>query len=97
MNRVYAIESAVTLTGGISDHRLAVRSGLIKAVAAYLDAVISGKANPLPELGAAQEVARSLGEPITLVSGVSSCCSLPSFITAMRSPIVIASTWSCVT
>ncbi|HEY5373424.1 MAG TPA: TAT-variant-translocated molybdopterin oxidoreductase, partial [Polyangiaceae bacterium] len=55
MNRVYAIESAVTLTGGISDHRLAVRSGLIKSVAAYLDAVISAKANPLPELGAAQD------------------------------------------
>jgi MoCo/4Fe-4S cofactor protein with predicted Tat translocation signal len=55
MNRVYAIESSVTLTGGISDHRLAVRSGLIKAVAAYFDALISTKANPLPELGAAQE------------------------------------------
>ncbi|HEX3853766.1 MAG TPA: TAT-variant-translocated molybdopterin oxidoreductase [Polyangiaceae bacterium] len=55
MNRVYAIESAVTLTGGIADHRLAVRSGLIKSVAAYLDALISAKANPLPELGAAQD------------------------------------------
>src|SRR5450755_3357800 len=55
MNRVYAIESAVTLSGGISDHRLAVRSGLIKSVAAYLDAVISAKANALPELGAAQD------------------------------------------
>ena len=30
-------------------------------------------------------------------SGVSSCCNRPSFITAMRSPIVMASTWSCVT
>jgi hypothetical protein len=29
------------------------------------------------------------GEPI--------CCSTPFTITAMRSPIVIASTWSCVT
>ena len=38
MNRVYAIESCVTLTGGISDHRLALKAGLIKAVAAYLDA-----------------------------------------------------------
>jgi hypothetical protein len=29
--------------------------------------------------------------------GVSTCCSTPSRITATRSPIVIASTWSCVT
>ncbi|HEX3855217.1 MAG TPA: TAT-variant-translocated molybdopterin oxidoreductase [Polyangiaceae bacterium] len=55
MSRVYAIESAVTLTGGISDHRLALRSGAIKAVAALLDANISAKARPLPELGAAQD------------------------------------------
>jgi MoCo/4Fe-4S cofactor protein with predicted Tat translocation signal len=55
MNRVYAIESAVSLTGGISDHRLAVRSGLIKSVAAHLDALVSAKANALPELGAAQD------------------------------------------
>ncbi len=54
MNRVYAIESSVTLTGGISDHRVAVRAGAIKAVAAWLDAAISAKASPLPELGPAQ-------------------------------------------
>ena len=54
MNRVYAIESGVTLTGGVADHRLALRSSAIKAVAAFLDAEISAKANPLPELGAAQ-------------------------------------------
>ncbi len=29
--------------------------------------------------------------------GESSCCSTPSFITAMRSAMVMASTWSCVT
>jgi molybdopterin-containing oxidoreductase family iron-sulfur binding subunit len=55
MNRVYAIESSVTLTGSISDHRLALRSSAIKAVAAFLDAAISAKASPLPELGAAQD------------------------------------------
>jgi len=55
MSRVYAIESCVTLTGGISDHRLAVKATLIKSVAAYLDAVVSAKANPLPEFGAAQD------------------------------------------
>src|SRR5450432_755886 len=54
MNRVYAIESSVTLTGGISDHRLAVRSSAIKAIAAFLDATISAKASALPELGPAQ-------------------------------------------
>jgi len=55
MNRVYAIESCVTLTGGISDHRLALKATLIKPALAYLDALISAKASPLPELGAAQD------------------------------------------
>src|SRR5450432_2019538 len=55
MNRVYAIESSVTLTGSISDHRLAVRASAIKAVAASLDATISANARPLPELGPAQD------------------------------------------
>ena len=55
MSRVYAIESAVTLTGGVSDHRLALKSTLIKPVAAYLDALLSAKASALPELGAAQD------------------------------------------
>ena len=31
------------------------------------------------------------------VAGSPTCSSTPSFITATRSPIVIASTWSCVT
>ncbi|MEO6600138.1 MAG: TAT-variant-translocated molybdopterin oxidoreductase, partial [Polyangiaceae bacterium] len=35
MSRIYAIESSVSSVGGLSDHRLAVKSGLIKAVAAY--------------------------------------------------------------
>jgi molybdopterin-containing oxidoreductase family iron-sulfur binding subunit len=55
MNRVYAIESSVSLTGGVSDHRLAVKSAHVKAVLAFLDAAISAKANPLPEFGAAQD------------------------------------------
>ena len=29
--------------------------------------------------------------------GVSTCCRMPSLSSATRSPIVIASTWSCVT
>jgi MoCo/4Fe-4S cofactor protein with predicted Tat translocation signal len=55
MSRVYAIESSVTLTGSVSDHRLALKSTLIKSVAAYLDALVSAKANALPELGTAQD------------------------------------------
>ncbi|MNP36203.1 hypothetical protein D3C76_1295730 [compost metagenome] len=31
------------------------------------------------------------------LSGVSTCMMWPSFITQMRSPMVIASVWSCVT
>ena len=54
MNRVYVIESAFSGTGSTADHRLALRSEQIKAVAAFLDAEISAKANPLPEYGAAQ-------------------------------------------
>ena len=30
-------------------------------------------------------------------SGVPTCCRTPAFMTAIRSPIVIASIWSCVT
>jgi MoCo/4Fe-4S cofactor protein with predicted Tat translocation signal len=65
MNRVYAIESSVSLTGGVSDHRLALKSTHIKAVTAFLDAAISAKANPLPELGSAQDkpVAEFLKDP----------------------------------
>ena len=36
MNRIYAIESHVSLLGGIADHRLPLRAELIKAVAAAL-------------------------------------------------------------
>jgi len=54
MNRLYVIESAFSNTGAISDHRLALRSEQIKAVAALLDSLISAKASPLPEYGAGQ-------------------------------------------
>jgi molybdopterin-containing oxidoreductase family iron-sulfur binding subunit len=54
MNRLYVIESAFSNTGATADHRLALRSEQIKAVAAFLDAEISAKANALPEQGAAQ-------------------------------------------
>ncbi len=54
MNRLYVIESAFSSTGAISDHRLALRSEQIKAVAVFLDAAISAKAAPLPEQGGGQ-------------------------------------------
>ncbi len=54
MSRLYAIESSQSFAGALADHRLALRSELIKAVAAYLDAEISAKAQPLPEAGPAQ-------------------------------------------
>jgi molybdopterin-containing oxidoreductase family iron-sulfur binding subunit len=54
MNRLYSIESAFSMTGGMADHRLPLRSELIKAVAAALDASISSKVSPAAELGPAQ-------------------------------------------
>ena len=54
MNRLYVIESAYSMTGGIADHRLPLRSELVKAVAAALDAGVSGKASPAAELGSPQ-------------------------------------------
>lgn len=54
MSRIYAIESAFTELGSLADHRLCVRSAQIKAVCAYLDQEISGRARPLPEHGPAQ-------------------------------------------
>jgi Fe-S-cluster-containing dehydrogenase component len=54
MNRLYVIESAYSMTGGVADHRLPLRSELVKAVAAALDASISAKVPLSPELGAAQ-------------------------------------------
>ncbi|HYQ16243.1 MAG TPA: TAT-variant-translocated molybdopterin oxidoreductase, partial [Polyangiaceae bacterium] len=54
MNRLYVIESCFSGAGASADHRLALRSEQIKAVAAYLDAAISAKASALPEQGAAQ-------------------------------------------
>ncbi|HEX4340198.1 MAG TPA: TAT-variant-translocated molybdopterin oxidoreductase [Polyangiaceae bacterium] len=54
MSRLYIIESAYSMTGGVADHRLPLRSEFVKAVAAALDAGISGKGSPSAEMGPAQ-------------------------------------------
>ncbi len=54
MNRVYAVESTLSLIGVTADHRLPLRSELIKAVAAALDADLSAELNPGSGLGVAQ-------------------------------------------
>lgn len=65
MNRLYVVESAFTMTGGIADHRLMLRSELIKAVAAALDAGISAKAAPPADIGPpqARPAAQFLDDP----------------------------------
>ena len=40
---------------------------------------------------------KALAGPSYSAVGVSTCWIVPSFSTQMRSPIVMASTWSCVT
>jgi molybdopterin-containing oxidoreductase family iron-sulfur binding subunit len=54
MNRLYVIESKFTVTGGIADHRLALRSELVKTVAVALDASIGPKAGAAADSGPAQ-------------------------------------------
>ncbi len=42
MNRVYAVEPALSTIGGVADHRLALRATQIRAFAAALDAKLGG-------------------------------------------------------
>jgi MoCo/4Fe-4S cofactor protein with predicted Tat translocation signal len=42
MNRLYAVESSVTLTGAMADHRLAIKSGEIESLGHDLAAAING-------------------------------------------------------
>jgi molybdopterin-containing oxidoreductase family iron-sulfur binding subunit len=44
MSRLYAIESAYTVTGAAADHRIAVRPSALETVAAAVAAVVSGDA-----------------------------------------------------
>jgi MoCo/4Fe-4S cofactor protein with predicted Tat translocation signal len=42
MNRLYAVESSVTLTGAMADHRLAIKSGEIEALGHDIAAALNG-------------------------------------------------------
>ena len=44
MSRLYAIDSAYSVTGAASDHRIAVRPSALEAVAAAVAAVVAGNA-----------------------------------------------------
>jgi molybdopterin-containing oxidoreductase family iron-sulfur binding subunit len=54
MNRVYVLESSLSETGAVADHRFSLRSEHIKAVAAYLDSELSQRLSAPASLGAAQ-------------------------------------------
>ncbi|MGE5235251.1 MAG: TAT-variant-translocated molybdopterin oxidoreductase [Acidobacteriota bacterium] len=49
MNRLYAVEAALSLTGTAADHRLATRSGQVAAVAARLARELGSRGVPLPD------------------------------------------------
>jgi molybdopterin-containing oxidoreductase family iron-sulfur binding subunit len=55
MNRVYAIESVYSHVGSVADHRLAIRSGQIKAFVSALDAMMTSALGGAAEYGAAQQ------------------------------------------
>src|SRR5688572_24410538 len=65
MNRMYVFESSLSETGSGADHRFAVRSEHIKAIAAYLDAALSQRAGGVSLPGSAQPKpsAKVLDEP----------------------------------
>jgi MoCo/4Fe-4S cofactor protein with predicted Tat translocation signal len=54
MSRIYSVECGYSLIGSYADHRLGLRTELVKAFAAALDSKVSALAKPLPELGTAQ-------------------------------------------
>ena len=62
MSRLYAFESAFTMTGGMADNRLPIRAELIKALAAALDSEIS-KRRAGQGAGQARPAANFLNDP----------------------------------
>jgi molybdopterin-containing oxidoreductase family iron-sulfur binding subunit len=51
MNRLYVVEPAVTITGGMADHRLRLRGGDVAPFAAALARELSGRVPELASLG----------------------------------------------
>ena len=54
MNRIYSVESCFSMMGALADHRLALRSGDIAALAALLDARLSARIGARADLGPPQ-------------------------------------------
>jgi MoCo/4Fe-4S cofactor protein with predicted Tat translocation signal len=50
MNRVYSVESAFTLTGGMADHRLRVAPSMVVAVAAQIARELGANAGSIPAI-----------------------------------------------
>ena len=76
MNRMYVFESSLSETGAAADHRFAVRSEHIKALAAYLDSEISKRVTEvtLPGTPQPRPAARFLDDPklqLTLTAAIS--------------------------
>ncbi|MBC8127721.1 MAG: TAT-variant-translocated molybdopterin oxidoreductase [Gloeobacteraceae cyanobacterium ES-bin-144] len=56
MNRLYSVESAFTLTGGMADHRLRVAPGMIVAVAAQLAREVGAEAGDIAPITDAKQL-----------------------------------------
>jgi len=63
MSRVYAVESWLSLIGGIADHRLSMSAGSAKAFLAALDAELSGKLGDAGKGAQPKPAAKFLTEP----------------------------------
>jgi molybdopterin-containing oxidoreductase family iron-sulfur binding subunit len=91
MNRLYAIESSVTLTGAMADHRLAIKSGEIESLGHDLAAAVNG----VPAHGshadwinavAADLLASAKGRSLVVV-GESQPASLHALVHAMNAAL----------
>ena len=56
MNRLYSVESAFTLTGGMADHRLRIAPGMIASVASQIARELGANVGNLPEITDAKQL-----------------------------------------